>query len=70
MDSAIFDPLWPMIVLIAVLFMGPALMVVALLNMTDSLLAPTTAIVLSFAASWALCLLVSRFKRRFSTGET
>jgi len=62
-DFMSFDPMWPLIVLIAMLFMGPLLMVVALLNMTDSLLAATSAIVLSFFAAWAVCAFVSRSRR-------
>lgn len=58
-----FDPMWPLIVLIAMLLMGPLLLVVALLNMTDSLLAATSAIVLSFIAAWAVCVFVSRSRR-------
>jgi VIT1/CCC1 family predicted Fe2+/Mn2+ transporter len=55
--------MWPLIVLIAMLLMGPLLLVVALLNMTDSLLAATSAIVLSFIAAWAVCVFVSRSRR-------
>ena len=62
-DFMSFDPMWPLIVLIAMLLMGPLLMVVALLNMTDSLLAATSAIVLSFVAAWAVCVVVSRSRR-------
>jgi hypothetical protein len=64
MDNKSFDVPWTLIVLIAVLFMGPALMVVTLLNLSDSLMAPTSAILLSFAAAWALCGLASSLKRR------
>jgi hypothetical protein len=58
-----FDPMWPLIVLIAMLLMGPLLMVVAFLNMTDSLIAATSAIVLSFIAAWAVCVFASRYTR-------
>ena len=63
MDFLSFDPMWPLIILIAMLFMGPLLMVVALLNMTDSLLAATCAILLAFVAAWVVCVFASRFKR-------
>lgn len=64
MDFLSFNPMWPLIVLIAMLLMGPLLMVVTLLNMTDSLLAATCAILLAFVASWAVCVFASRLKQR------
>jgi hypothetical protein len=61
MERTSSEPHWPLISLIAVLFMGPSLMVVTFLNLTDTLLGPTGAVAASFLASWALCSLVFRF---------
>ncbi len=68
MDHMSFDPQWPLIALIAILLMGPSLMALTFLGMTDSLLAPTSAVFFSFVASWALCVFVLRFKRRLGQG--
>lgn len=70
MDFLSFDPMWPLIVLLAMLFMGPLLMVVALLNMTDSLWAATSAIFLAFVAAWAICFVASRSRRSIGSNRS